>query len=169
MANRTRMLGVIAIVVVAAAASAIAGGLSASPGSASAPAPPWIQTASKTGYVAVHGNDSVGRIGSMSLPAGSYLVTAKVELSNTSANPQRLGCGLTSGPHSFLDAAATSEPGYSGSIVENTVVMTAPVVLHAAGKVTVSCATTGPPGSAGAYYTVVTAVRAGTLQHASLQ
>jgi hypothetical protein len=136
-------------------------------------ATPWIEVASNAGDVAVHGSNTYGTIGYISLPVGSYLVTAKVDVNNTSASETRVACLLLpNGPSSTkgLDASAVTIPAHTitSGLVDETMSLVAAATLHTSTKVTLRCGATGSAGAVNADYIVITATRAGQLVKGSL-
>jgi len=175
MSRHTRVIALFAAATLAGGVSLLLTGLvtSGSSDASTATTTPWIEIASKSGALAVHGSDSFGTLGYLSLPAGSYLVTAKVDLSNSHASEEHVACLLQpNGPSSFkgVDAtAATLPPHTAGSgLIDETVSLVASATLHASTKVALACGATGSAGAVSAGYIVITATRAGQLVKGTL-
>jgi hypothetical protein len=104
---------------------------------------------SNAGFAAIGETTTV--VGSLELPAGSYVVHGKVDLlGSSSTDESSVVCNLTiGGTPGFSDASwNTLEPGVAGRLPSESVALQTSLVLPTAGSIVMTCVR--PDGGAGA-------------------
>jgi hypothetical protein len=112
----------------------------------------------------IHLNDTLTQVGSLTLPAGSYLITASAWLENTSpSNSSSLGvCELTFG--TATDEVEAGLLGPSGAPLNNqTLSMTVAATASSGASATLSCEAVGNSGLTYAETASMTATQVGRL------
>ena len=143
---------------VAAVTAVVMAGVPALAGSAasSAPTPPVIIAGAKSGVVIITGASTVARL---SLPAGSWSVYAKADVSTQGGGPVELHCTLQAGSSTDLTLPQL-ESGGTSAFTENISLSVAHRFLSP-GRAVLSCNSFGVTVDVSSIK--ITAIKAGTL------
>lgn len=154
-----KVLSTIAIVAITTALLVVGGPVLGQRGDASGVEPaalgdPWVKHGWKNGPVAIP--TSLGQVAAMSLPAGKYVVFAKLYFHNNSGGTLLTDCQLKIG--TSWDWVYEETP----NVNHEAIALNAAGTLAAPGKVKLLCEAGGP--NVDADWIKITAIRAGSLR-----